>query len=202
MAQNQLKARNLWLGWIIANCLGVAVIGVLRFSPLSTIPGKFVSPLLIGLPIGLAQWIALRRSARISFLWVFTIPIGLVTGLMVGPVLGGILNFLDDESVLLLTLLFMSIGLLIGLFQSLLLRHHISRFVIWPLVSASGLGLGIAVVLGTNLVDQSGLASIILVTLVYAITTGAYLSWYSGSSRKSGGLLNKFWKPDPGRELG
>jgi hypothetical protein len=188
MAQNHLKAWNLWLGWIIANFLGVAIVGVIRFTPLTTIPGKFVSPLLIGLPISLAQWIALRRSVRISFLWVFTISTGLILGLMAGPVLGVILQFLDDESVLLLTLLYMNIGLLIGLLQWLLLRPHFNRSLIWLLVSAAGIGVGIAVVLGTNLVDKFGIVSIILVSLVYAITTGTTLSWFSVSNRKSESL--------------
>jgi hypothetical protein len=189
MAQKPPKVWNVSLGWIVANFLGVAAIGAIRYTPLTAIPGRYASFLLIGIPISLAQWIALRRVAPISILWVFTIPTSLILGLMVGPALGGILGFLDDESVLLLTLIYTGIGLLVGMAQWLFLRAYFNRSLIWLLASAVGFGLGIAVILVTNLIDQSGIASIILVTFVYAITTGAVLSWFSGSNRKSERLM-------------
>lgn len=175
-----LKPDKFWgvcLGWVFANLLGVATVGVIRFTPLTAIPGKLVSPMLIGLPIGLAQWIALRRVAPISVLWVFTIPISLILGLITSPVFAGMWKFLDDESILAMTLFCMIIGLLVGLAQWLFLRAHFNRSLIWVLPSAGGFGLAIAIVLATNLINQSGIASIILITLVYAIATGGVLSW-------------------------
>lgn len=143
-----------------------------------------------GLPIGLAQWIALRRIAPISFLWVLTISAGFVLAYVtILPMLEGILGFLDDESVLLFTLSYTSIGALVGMTQWLLLRAHFNRSMIWILANAAGLGLGIAIVLITDLIHQSGIASIILVTFAYAVTTGAVISWLSGSNRKSEGIL-------------
>jgi hypothetical protein len=189
MAQKPDKVWIISLGWIFANFLGVAAIGGIRFTPLTAIPGILVSSLLIGLPIGLAQWIALRRVAPISVLWVLTISAGLILGHVVTPILGGILGFLDDESVLLLTLIYTSIGALVGMAQWLLLRAHFNRSMIWLLANAAGFGLGIAIVLITNLINQSGIASIILVTFVYTITTGAVISWLSGSNRKSERIL-------------
>jgi hypothetical protein len=189
MAQKPDKVWIISLGWIFANFLGAAAIGGIRFTPLTAIPGILVSSLLIGLPIGLAQWIALRRVAPISVLWVLTISAGLILGHVVTPILGGILGFLDDESVLLLTLIYTSIGALVGMAQWLLLRAHFNRSMIWLLANAAGFGLGIAIVLITNLINQSGIASIILVTFVYTITTGAVISWLSGSNRKSERIL-------------
>ena len=189
MAQRPDKVWIVSFRWIFANILGVAVIGGIRFTPLTAIPGILVSDLLIGLPIGLAQWIALRRVAPISVLWVLTISAGLVLGHVVIPMLGEILGFLDDESVLLLTLLYTCIGALVGMAQWLLLRAHFDRSMIWLPANAAGFGIGIAMVLITNLINQSGIASIILVTLVYAITTGAVISWLSRSNRKSERIL-------------
>ena len=189
MAHKPVKTWIVSLAWIFANFLGVAAIGAIRFTPLTAIPGKFVSSLLIGLPIGLAQWIALRRVAPISALWVFTIPSALILGLMVGPMFDGPLGFLDDESVLLLALMYTCIGALVGIAQWLLLRAHFNRSIIWLLANAAGLGLGVAFLLITDLINQSGLASIIVVTLVYAVTTGAVISWLSGSNSKSENIL-------------
>jgi len=181
------------LGWVIANLLGVAAIGaiILILPILKSIPGMLVSSLIIGLPIGFAQWIALRRVAPISILWVFTISAGLILGLRFGPILGGLWGFLDDESVLALALGFATIGLLVGLMQWLFLRGHFSKSLVWPFSSAIGLGLGTGLVLATNLIDQSGIISIILVTVVYAITTGLVIAWLPASPSKSeSGLAN------------
>jgi hypothetical protein len=182
MARRLHEVGGLILGWIFANFLGVATIGVLSLIPfLTSIPGILVSSLLIGLPIGLAQWIALRRIAPISILWVLTIFAGLVMGLVVvnSPMPLAILSDADDESVLSLTAAFATIGLLVGLVQWLFLRGHFAKSLVWLLSTAGGLGLGAFLVLASNLIDQSGIVSIILVVLVYAITTGLSISWMS-----------------------
>ena len=94
MARKLYEVRGVILGWVIANFLGVAAIGVLiLILPfLKSIPGMLVSSLIIGLPIGFAQWIALRRVAPISILWVLTISAGLILGLVVGPILAGFVS--------------------------------------------------------------------------------------------------------------
>ncbi len=175
------------LVWIVANLLGVAGIGALIsiFPFLTSIRGILVSSLIIGLPISFAQWIALRRVAPISILWVLTISAGLILGLVAGPILGGIWGFLDDESVLGLMAAYTTIGLVVGLVQWLFLRGHFTQSLVWPLSSAVGLGLGTGLVLATNLVDRSGIVSIILVALVYALVTGLVVSWLPASHRKT-----------------
>jgi hypothetical protein len=187
MARKIYEVRGVILGWIVANLLGVAAIGALSLIPyLTSIPGMLVSSLIIGLPIGFAQWIALRRVAPISILWVLTISAGLLLGLVVSPILAGIFwGFLDDESVLSLTAACTTIGLLVGLAQWLFLWGHFTRSLVWPLSSAVGLGLGIGLVLVSNLIHQSGIISIILVVLVYAIATGLVMSWLPASHRKT-----------------
>jgi hypothetical protein len=187
MARKLYEVGGVILGWIVANLLGVAAIGALSLIPfLTSIPGMLVSSLIIGLPIGFAQWIALRRVAPISILWVLTISAGLLLGLVVSPILAGFFwGFLDDESVLSLTAAYTTIGLLVGMAQWLFLRGHFTKSLVWLLSSAVGLGLGTGLVLVSNLIYQSGIISIILVVLVYAIATGLVMSWLPASHRKT-----------------
>ena len=186
MARKLYEVGGVILGWIVANLLGVAAIGALSLIPfLTSIPGMLVSSLIIGLPIGFAQWIALRRVAPISILWVLTISAGLLLGLVVSPILAGIWGFLEDESVLSLTAAYTTIGLLVGMAQWLFLRGHFTKSLVWLLSSAVGLGLGTSLVLVSNLIHQSGIISIILVVLVYAIATGLVMSWLAASHRKT-----------------
>ena len=185
MARKFYKGGGVILGWVIANLLGVAAIGVLViiFPFLTSIPGILGSSLIIGLPIGFAQWIALRRVAPISILWVLTISAGLRLGLVVSPLLAGIWGFLDDESFS--TAAFTTIGLVIGLAQWLFLRGQFTKSLVWPLSSAVGLGLGTGLVIASNLINQSGIIPIILVALVYAIATGLVISWLPAPRRKT-----------------
>jgi hypothetical protein len=192
MAQKLYKVGGVILGWAIANLLGFAAIAAITLILpfLTSIRGRLVSSLIIGLPIGFAQWMVLRRVAPISILWVLTISAGLHLGLVVGPILAGTFwGFLDDESVLSLTAAYTTIGLCVGLAQWLLLRGHFTKSLVWPLNSAVGLGLGIGLVLATNLIDQSGIISLILVVLVYAIATGLVISWLPALRRKTEGNL-------------
>ena len=188
MAQIIYELRKPFLGWVAANFLGVATIGALIFILpfLMSIPGMVASTLIIGLPIGLAQWIALRRVAPISILWVFTISAGLLLG--INNPISGIWGFLDDESILSLTAAVTTIGLVVGFVQWLFLRGHFAKSLVWLLSSAVGLGLGIGLILTSNLIDH-GLVSIILVTLVYAVATGLAISWMPVSDTKSEGNL-------------
>jgi hypothetical protein len=193
MARKLYEVGGVILGWTVANFLGVAAIGALVFVLpfLKAIPGMLVSSLLLGVPIGMAQWIALRRVAPISILWVLTVSAGLLLGLVVvnAPMSFLPLGFLDDESVLSLTAGCTTIGFLVGLAQWVLLRGHFARSLVWLLGSAAGLGLGIALILVSDLINQSGFVSIILVALVYALATGLVVSWLRASRRNAGRSL-------------
>jgi hypothetical protein len=188
MARRIYKVGSVILGWVIANLLGVAAIGVffLIIPLLESIPGRLVSFLIISIPIGLAQWLALRRFAPISILWVFTISAGLLLGLefVSSPITAGIWGFSDYESILSLTVGYTTIGLLVGLVQWFFLRGHFAKSLVWLLSSAVGLGLGIGLILVSSLINQSVAISFILVVLVYAITTGLAISWMPVSETK------------------
>ena len=187
IARKLYEVGGVILGWIVANLLGAAAIGALMLILpfLTFISGMLVSSRIIGLPIGFAQWIALRRVAPISILWALTISAGLLLGLVVlNSPISGILGFLEDESVLSLTAAYTTIGLLIGLAQWLFLRGHFTGSLSWPLSSAVGLGLGTGLVIASNLIHQSWMISIILVFLVYTIATGLVKSWLLASHVK------------------
>jgi hypothetical protein len=181
MVRKLYEERGVILVWVIANFLGVAIVGLLPLVLpfLISVRGMLVGSLIVGLPIGIAQWIALRRVAPISILWGLTISVGLFLGLMVINRLIPTANsgFLDDESVLLLTTDVTIIGLLVGLVQWLFLRGHFTRSSVWLLSSAGGFGLGAGLVLVTNLINESGLISLILAVLVYTIVTGLVITW-------------------------
>ena len=182
------KASVIILGWIIANLLGVALSGalILIFPFLTSIRGMLISSLIIGLPIGFAQWVVLRRVAPISTLWALTISTGLLLGLVVTPFIARqFWGFLDDESVLSLMASFATIGVCVGLVQWLFIRIHFTKSLIWLLSSGGGLGLGFGLVLVSNLINQNGIASIFLVVLVYATVTGFVMSWLRASQGKT-----------------
>jgi hypothetical protein len=161
--------------WILGNFLGVAGIGLVYFSPFVTsIRGIPWTSLAIGLPIGIGQWIAFRSIAPISWLWIFTIPIGLTLGIMAS--IRGLWGFLDDESILALTLGAAPIAFCVGLVQWPLLWRHLGKTWIWPVSSTLGLGLGIGLILVSNMIDVF-LLPILIVTLVYSLLTGLAIAW-------------------------
>jgi hypothetical protein len=193
MAQKISETRWLIFGWVSANLLGVAATGlfVLIIPFLYFLPGMLGSSLVIGLPFGFAQWFALRRIAPVSILWSLTISAGLFLGLLVinSPIPVLPLGFLDDESLLALTAAYTIIGFLVGLAQWLLLRGHFTRSSVWLRSGAVALGTGTGLVLAADLVNQSGIASIIIVFLLYALATGLTIAWLHPSYRKTGGYL-------------
>jgi hypothetical protein len=188
MAQEVDEVRGSFFGWILANLLGVAALGALTviFPFLFYIRGMVASALIIGLTIGLAQWIALRRLAPIPILWIFTIPIGLPLGLMIiRTVPNSVWGVVDDESIAVGVAGYIAIGFMVGLIQWFLLRRQFTKSLVWLLSSAIGLGLGTGLVFASNLINQSRGISEILAVLVYASATGLALEWLRGNYAKS-----------------
>jgi hypothetical protein len=189
MAQKMNESRRVILGWITANILGVAAssLFVLSIPFLSFLNGLLGSALIIGLPLGFAQWLALRRIAPVSMLWSLTISAGLSLGLLVinSPIPALAWGLLDDESLLALTAAYTMIGFTVGLAQWLLLRGHFTKSPVWLLSSPIALGLGTGLVLALDLINLSGLASIIAVLLLYTLVTGLSMAWLQSSSRKT-----------------
>lgn len=174
-------------GWIIANFVGFAALGALitLLPLLISISGLVASTLVIGIPIGIAQWIALRRHTPISVIWILTISLGLfisIRAIMEMP--PSAWDLVPDESIQGLTAIPAGIGLIVGLVQWVLLRRHFRKSAVWPFGSSAGLALASFLVLTTGLINQSGLISAILAVLVYAVATGLALEWLHRQASK------------------
>lgn len=181
------KHHTLWtaiLGWFIANLLAVVFVAFASLMHLPALPGRggmLVASLVIGFPIGLAQWIALRRAAPISPLWILSVSVALPLGLVIvnSPMFLGAFGSLGDESIIAIVMAYAVIGLVVGLIQWVLMWGHFAKHYFWPLISSAGLGLGMGLVLA--LINPSGIAPIILGVLIYTIATGSVVSWMLAS---------------------
>ena len=179
MSQPSRDRYKPFLIWLVANILGCGALAILSLvSPfLMTIKSIVVSTLVISLPISIAQWLALRHISRTSVLWILTIPIGLLLALLLLQNIPALpwLN-IDDESLTGLTAGFLLISFLIGLPQYLILRHQFTGASLWLLGSTLAVSGGFWLVLATDLINRSGFFALVVVLLVYIVTTGLILS--------------------------
>jgi hypothetical protein len=171
--------RRALIFWFVANFLGLGIPPlVMYFVPtLTAFSGLFSSALIIALPLSIAQWAALRASIPVSFLWIFSAPISVLTFvLLIREIPEEYFGFLGSESVIVLSFFGLFFGFLLGLPQWLILSRRVSGSAVWMLGSTLGVGLG-AFFLGiTDLVNRSGVLAYIIVVLVYTISTGLPLS--------------------------
>ena len=177
MSTTSRLIRNPIFIWTLANFTGLGAMGLLTVV-ISTpvLMTRLGTTLIISIPIGLAQWIALRRFADINPLWIFTITIGVFLVPYLSQVIPeGLWEFLDDESVLVLTSFPFFIGFIIGLAQWLILRRRVPGAIVWLPGSAVGLAGGFWFILVTNLIDIP-ILNIVIAGLVYSITTGFILN--------------------------
>ena len=179
---------NQFFRWLFANILGFGALGasLLVIPSIMSISGIVSSTLIITIPIAFAQWIALRRILQTSILWILTIPIGLLLGILFNRVIPvGLWQVVDNDSIAALTAGYLLIGFAIGLPQWLILRRHISKSGIWLLGSSIGVTAGFWIILVTDLINQSGIISYIVGVLVYSIVTGLVLSGLLASQNHS-----------------
>ena len=133
--------------------------------------------LIISIPIGLAQWLALRRILPTSALWIATVPVGLLLTALLIRIFPDMSSLqLDDESIFVLTAWFFVLGFSIGLPQWLLLRRHLSSSFVWVPGSSLAVAAGFGIVLITDLINRFGVLSAVVVVLTYSIITGVILS--------------------------
>jgi hypothetical protein len=169
--------KSFWI-WILGNLLGVGAMGaaLLLLPSLMNLRGILASTLIISLPLSVAQWLALRRISGTSILWVLTIPVGLMLGLLILQNLPeGLWQGVDDESIAVLTAGYLLIGLMIGIPQWLILRRQFSGSSIWLLGSSAAMGASLWLVLVTDLINRSGPFAFIVGVTVYGLITGLIL---------------------------
>jgi len=179
MSQKSSYLNKKLLIWVSANILGFAALGVLLFAApsLMSVSGIVPTILIISIPIGLAQWIALRRILHTSVLWILTVPIGLLLIVLINRTIPDGLGLgVDDESIAVLIAWYFALGFSIGLPQWLILRSHLSNSSFWVLGSSIAVATGFGFVLATDLINQSVIISAIVVVLIYTMITGLTLS--------------------------
>jgi hypothetical protein len=168
-----------FLIWAIANILGIcataAIMPLLFASLLKSLHSVVVSVFIFSVPISLAQWLALRRISHTSILWVLTLPVGILIYFSILELIPEGLIVVDDESIAVLTAAYLMIGFTVGLLQWLILRRQFSGSSLWILGSTAGVGLSFWFILATDLINRSGIISLVVGVLAYIIITGLIL---------------------------
>jgi hypothetical protein len=124
---------------------------------------------LVGLLIGLAQYGLLRSLLPRMGGWVLATTAGWILGLILSTFPGWLGWTVSND----VDLLFILMGLSIGLAQWLVLRKRVSRALWWVAATLFGWGL-LALFTTGNAMDQFGL---FLITLLPACATAAALWW-------------------------
>lgn len=167
-----------FLIWCVANLLGFSIpaLVLLLVPGLTAISGLLSTTLIISLPLSIAQWIALRRIMPVSALWILSLPASILVFVMLIREIPERF-FPDADSEILIVMVIFSIiaGLIIGLPQWLILHREHGKDSIWLLGTVLGIALGAGLVIGTDLVNQSGIAAYIITVLAYTIATGLTL---------------------------
>ena len=194
-----MLARKPFLTWFLANMAGFAAVAAAFLAltwlasraaqtgslpgagPRTGVSGVSAFGFVVALPLALIQWLALRRCAPVSALWIVTIPAGLLMAALIFRAIPERLwDFLDDESAAVLTALFAILGLAVGLPQWPLLRRSYPHAFVWPAASAAGVAGGFAFALSSDLISTAELLALIVVVAAYAGATGLALAWLAG----------------------
>ena len=155
----------LWLAWVLATGAATAsgrvfVTALNSFIPGDTLP---IDPLIIGLIVGLSQWLVLRRRLSVSAWWSATTGLWLLAEWSVfafrAP--GGFLG-----------------GLIVGCGQWLVLKSKLPAAWVWIAISAFAWGLGVILAPGLNLaLGTTYLGQYVIFHTLIAALTGAGLVW-------------------------
>ncbi len=172
------------LRWTLLTAAGLSfgiLMGLLLQDPLEPIVGMIlITPVvtgIVGVVLGAAQWLELRRHLARAHRWLLATTVGLGAGLAAGVVavevtgqaiLGHPLRLLQlgalPQAASLLAVGFLA-GTLLGVVQRLAVRA-LPRA--WPLVSGAGLGLGLALggvcahLVSGSLTSMAGLVALVL----------------------------------------
>ena len=132
---------GLWLAWTLATALGMLI----GYLPLALLVGsldlgfaRVIVPIITGLLLGLAQWLALRPYVSKSSAWVFNHA----TGWVIGFTLGLFVIQLLSKTPFGMLVGFISFGVIVALFQYPVLRREIPHLSTWILANVIGWTLG------------------------------------------------------------
>jgi hypothetical protein len=138
--------RRFWLRWVLFTILGYSV-GYLAGFVLGFLLGNVTLGVGIGAGVGFMQWVATRRFIKLSVWWVVANILGLTACLGLYAVVHNIWGYPFHlgwpSGVLGWVLAFLVGGILIGLWQHLILRNYVYRSGWWVLVCAVGWALSV-----------------------------------------------------------
>lgn len=156
---NPSVKKNLYLSWVLANIIGF-VVGAAVGIKLSRLAGPagpltvsiFVFSAMLGVSIGLAQWVVLLRWVRAD-LWILASTVGWLLGFPISyPISFAVAMFLLSSQGSAKENLFFSLavggailGALIGLAQWLVLRNQMSGSSLWIWFNVVGYSLSYAI---------------------------------------------------------
>jgi hypothetical protein len=192
-----------WIAWVIASAVGLAI-GLAVYLPLAVgladgmevVAHTLISASAgawLGMSVGVAQWLVLRRRDTNPGGWVVASAVGAAVGGTGALVLAGLMSqALNTDFVANFVVGGAFLGGSLGLAQWLLLRQQVARAGWWVLASAVGLstGLGVGRIGGAALHDailgaagesmaRIGATAVfgILIVLGYGAITGGVLVW-------------------------
>ena len=195
---------NIWFQWIFANAIGETVglggtlvisglllvnaqntMGVVPAAALAVLAGTLIE----GITVGTAQWLVLRRPMKsIRWrVWVLATAIGAFvawtlgmipsTFMFAGADSGGAAPAQISDLVIyaLAAVMGFVLGLILGVPQWLVLRHHLPRSGWWVLANALAWMVGMVIVfVGTNFIPPEGISlNVALVLLFFLFVAGA-----------------------------
>lgn len=165
------------LVWVIANVVGVGILPAVFAIYPGTLPitGLVAGIVQLSIPISIAQWSVLAWLGHRINLWVLTFPAGaaLLALIMVGTP-DSLWGFAGSDAGV-VGLIGLILGLLVSFPQWILLRGRFPHASLWITATVIGLAPGAWFVVEIGLLDRSGLLSLVLVTLAYAVPTGLVL---------------------------
>jgi hypothetical protein len=182
---------DFWLGWVVASSVGILV-GFIIGMVIGTLPDDkiewligLVAGIMLGIGVGVLQWLVLRRRASGVGWWVLA---SAAAGYAFGTGFIGILESLTALSfgtLLRYTVVAALGGAVAGILQWLVLRGKVSRAGWWVLASTVGWGLcmavagaGLALLEYMNMSEGFGGLLLLPVTgVVLGAVTGGALVW-------------------------
>ncbi len=132
---------GLWLAWTLATGLGMLI----GYVPLALLVGsldlgvaRVIVPIVAGIILGLAQWLALRPYVTQSHDWILNHAAGWVVGFALGVFVVQLLA----KTPLGMLVGYICFGVIVAVFQYPVLRREIPHLTTWILVNVVGWTLG------------------------------------------------------------
>lgn len=186
MQQNNNRGL-LWLEWMVATLIGYTI-GILAILPwmvnlaYAAQPGwstGLMGGTILGGAVGVAQWLVLRRHAEQVGWWIVATIAGFMVGLGIGMPLADT-GFMPTGAALRVAyntgMTGAIVGVVLGLFQWVVLRRFIPSAALWIVASALGwmVGMGLGAAISTW---STTIGSLLVSGLSCGVVTGIVMQY-------------------------